>query len=219
MANGEWLTQLMAGLGGAFTGATQAKERMALEAEAERKRMEQENERQRLANQRTLASNLFKGPLTQENIMKYAGETGDITGAMGASRFLPEPAKLKPTIEGVNPQGYKYSFDPNTNQTITSPVREFRAPRETGERPLTQAQLGAGLTFYNRYLESATPVEKARRQKLVSDLETQFPSLKGNRGALGYMLMGGMRGMPEEDAGDPMAALRRLSGMGLTPNP
>lgn len=49
MANGEWLTQLMAGLGGAFTGATAAKERMALEAERKRKMEEERTMREALA--------------------------------------------------------------------------------------------------------------------------------------------------------------------------
>lgn len=49
MANGEWLTQLMAGLGGAFTGATQARERMGLEAERKRLLDEQQSMREALA--------------------------------------------------------------------------------------------------------------------------------------------------------------------------
>lgn len=49
MANGEWLTQLMAGLGGAFTGATQARERMSQETERKRLMDEQQAMREALA--------------------------------------------------------------------------------------------------------------------------------------------------------------------------
>lgn len=221
MANGEWLTQLMAGLGGAFTGATQAKSRMAEEAEAQRLREERDLEKQRLANQRTLAANLFKGPMSEQGIMRYISETGDVSGGAAASRFLPEPAKTPSyTQRMVGPGRRVVMTDPMTGKSIYAMTPEGQPliePREAPqEQRLTPSQLGAGLTFYSRYLEGVSPVEQARRKKLISDLEAQFPAYRGNRGAIGYMLMGGMRGVPEDNSNDPLAALRRL-GM-INPN-
>ena len=184
MANGEWLTQLMAGLGGAFTGATQAKERMALEAEAERKRQEQELERQRLANQRTLAANLFKGPLTQENIMKYAGETGDITGAMGASRFLPEP-KAKPRTQYDPSRGGIVDVDEGTFRAIPGlPSRPTRTttPRDTGPTKEEEQIGGAWLT---NWLGTADPEDRMRRSVLFNQMRKQGVPY----GQIGWSLM------------------------------
>ena len=222
MANGEWLTQLMAGLGGAFTGATQAKSRMAEEQEAERLRQERDLEKQRIANQRTLAANLFKSPLTGENISKFLGAGGDIQTASAARLLMPEPDRTPSYTQRTVGQGRRVMMtDPTTGRSIYAMTPEGQPliePREAPqEQRLTPSQLGAGLTFYSRYLEGVSPVEQARRKKLISDLEAQFPAYRGNRGAIGYMLMGGMRGMPEDTSNDPLAALRRL-GM-MNPNP
>jgi hypothetical protein len=54
MANGEWLTQLLSGLGGAFTGEVAARGRIAEEEEAKRRREEQQAERDRLKRIQTL---------------------------------------------------------------------------------------------------------------------------------------------------------------------
>jgi hypothetical protein len=196
MANGEWLTQLMAGLGGAFTGATQAKSRMAEEQEVQRKKMELENERARVKRIQELRSS----PLTETSRgeLLQLGETPSNIAAL-QELFTPEKPKAKPLIAGVNPQGFRYSFDPNTNQMTTSPVKEYRAPRETTqERPLTQTQRGAGLTFYNRYFNDPTlaknPEEQTMRKSLLRELEIQFP--RASKAELGYMMMGGMRGLP-----------------------
>lgn len=203
MANGEWLTQLMAGLGGAFTGATQAKSRMAEEAEAERLRQERDLEKQRLANQRTLASNLFKGPMSEQGIMRYISETGDVSGGAAASRFLPEPTKTPSyTQRMVGPGRRVVMTDPMTGKSIYAMTPEGQPliePREAPqERPLTQTQRGAGLTFYNRYFNDPTlannPQEKAARQSLLRELQTQFS--RASKAELGYMMMGGMRGLP-----------------------
>ena len=205
MANGEWLTQLMAGLGGAFTGATQAKERMALEEEAQRKKQEVENERARIKRIQELRGS----PLT-EGSRSELFRLGETPGNIAALQdmYAPEKPKAKPLIQGVNPQGFKYSFDPNTNQMTTSPVKEYRAPRDTPqERPLTQTQRGAGLTFYNRYFNDPTlaknPQEQTMRKSLLRELEIQFP--RASKAELGYMMMGGMRGMPRnaQDEVDP----------------
>lgn len=205
MANGEWLTQLMAGLGGAFTGATQAKSRMAEEQEAQRKKMELENERARVKRIQELRGS----PLTEASRSELfrLGETPQTIAAL-QEMYAPEKPKAKPLIAGVNPQGFRYSFDPNTNQMTTSPVKEYRAPRETPqERPLTQTQRGAGLTFYNRYFNDPTltknPEEQTMRKSLLRELEIQFP--RASKAELGYMMMGGMRGMPRgvQDEVDP----------------
>lgn len=202
MAN-EWLTQLMAGLGGAFTGATAANERIALEQERERQRQERALEKQRLENQRTLASNLFKGPMSEQNIMKYIGETGDVSGGAAASRFLPEPARTPSYTQRTVGQGRRVMMtDPTTGRSIYAMTPEgqpMTQPRETQqERPLTQTQRGAGLTFYNRYFNDPTiaknPEETTVRQSLLRELKTQFP--RASNAELGYMIMGGMRGLP-----------------------
>ncbi len=196
MANGEWMNQLIAGLGGAFTGAGQARSRMAEEQEAERKKKETENERARLKRIQELRGS----PLTEASRSELfrLGDTPSNIAAL-QDMYAPEKPKAKPLIQGVNPQGFRYSFDPNINQMTTSPVKEYRAPRETPqERPLTQTQRGAGLTFYNRYFNDPTltknPEEQTMRQSLLRELQTQFPL--ASKADLGYMMMGGMRGMP-----------------------
>lgn len=93
MANGEWLTQLMAGLGGAFTGATQAKSRMAEEAEAERKRMELENERARLKRIQELRGGGFSEASARELL-----SLGETPGNVESLKDLFTP-KAKPTYE------------------------------------------------------------------------------------------------------------------------
>lgn len=99
MANGEWLTQLMAGLGGAFTGATQAKSRMAEEAEAERKRMELENERARLNRIQQLRGGGFSEASARELL-----SLGETPGNVESLRELFTP-KAKPTYEERKEQG------------------------------------------------------------------------------------------------------------------
>jgi len=99
MANGEWLTQLMAGLGGAFTGATQAKSRMAEEAEAERKKMELENERARLNRIQQLRGGGFSEASARELL-----SLGETPGNVESLRELFTP-KAKPTYEERNERG------------------------------------------------------------------------------------------------------------------
>ncbi len=93
MANGEWLTQLMAGLGGAFTGATQAKSRMAEEAEAQRKRMELENERERLRRIQQLRGGGFSEASARELL-----SLGETPSNIAALQEMYQP-KGKPTYE------------------------------------------------------------------------------------------------------------------------
>lgn len=126
MANGEWLTQLMAGLGGAFTGESMARERIAQEQEAERKRQEAENERERLRRIQELRGQ----PFSDANAAKLLG-LGDTPQAVAALKDMFTPkTQRKPLIEGVGKDNRRYSFDPNTGETTFSPVEEYRAPRE-----------------------------------------------------------------------------------------
>ena len=97
MANGEWLTQLMAGLGGAFTGESMARERIAQEQEAERKRQEAENERERLRRIQELRGQ----PFSDANAAKLLG-LGDTPQAVAALKDMFTPkTQRKPLIEGV----------------------------------------------------------------------------------------------------------------------
>jgi hypothetical protein len=217
MANGEWMNQLIAGLGGAFTGAGQARSRMAEEAEAQRKKMETENERARLKRIQELRGS----PLTEASRSELF-RLGDTPSNIAALQELSTPEKPKSpsyTQRMVGPGRRVVMTDPMTGKSIYAMTPEGQPliePREAPqEQRLTPSQLGAGLTFYSRYLEGVSPVEQARRKKLISDLETQFPAYRGNRGAIGYMLMGGMRGMPEDNPDDRLAALRRLGMMNL----
>lgn len=143
MANGEWMNQLIAGLGGAFTGAGQARSRMAEEQEAERKRMETENERARLKRIQELRGGGFSDASARELL-----SLGETPGNISSLKDLFTPTKAKPDyIEGVNPQGRKYRYDPATGETITSPITEYRAPREATTGP-TAGEKRAAETEY-----------------------------------------------------------------------
>lgn len=190
MANGEWLTQLMAGLGGAFTGATQANERMAQEAERERLRQERELEKQRLANQRSLAASLFKGPMTEQGILRYIGETGDVSGGAAASRFLPEP---KPKYEERPRNGGTALYKDGVFQSYIDrppPTPRARTPRETGP---TKEEEGVGLAYLDQWLNEPIPqdeagrLEKARRERLWRTLRSRNENAPP--GVLGYYIM------------------------------
>jgi len=189
MANGEWLNQLIAGLGGAFTGATQPKSRMAEEQEVQRKKMELENERARVKRIQELRSS----PLTETSRgeLLQLGETPSNIAAL-QELFTPEKPKAKPLIAGVNPQGFRYSFDPNTNQMTTSPVK--RRETET-ERPLSRLERGEGLSFFRRFMSDESlrqnPVEATRRVMMMQELKNRFPGISDEE--LGQMLMGGSR--------------------------
>lgn len=171
MANGEWLTQLMAGLGGAFTGAGQANERMAQEAERERLRQERELEKQRLENQRMLVKNLFKGPMSEESVLRYMGETGDITGGAAMSRFLPE--KTKPRTQYDPSRGGIVDVDAGTFRAIPGlPSRPTRAQtiRETGPTKEEEQIGGAWLT---NWLGTGDETDRMRRSVLFNQMRKQ----------------------------------------------
>lgn len=146
MANGEWLTQLMSGLGGAFTGETMARERIALEAEQERKRQEEERRQEEAANERERLrqiQELRRQPFTKELGQQLLG-LGDTPQSVAALQdiFVPKTPR-KPLIEGVGKDNRRYTFDPNTGETTVSPFEEYRAPREPKSEGPTAAETRA----------------------------------------------------------------------------
>lgn len=198
MAN-EWLTQLMAGLGGAFTGATQARERMAIEEERKRKLDE-------AMQQREMARNLFRGQPTTAQIGEYLGGGGDVTTASLAARLgIPEEAPKART-----------QYDPTRGVIIDvdtgkfTPIAGLPARTTTpSERPPSRTETGAGLVAYRRFLNDPAlannPTEKASRQQLVNDIRMQYRGITDAE--IGRMLMraGGSRSVPrpmEEDEWD-----------------
>jgi hypothetical protein len=197
MAN-EWLTQLMAGLGGAFTGATAANERIALEQERERQRQERALEKQRLENQRTLSANLFKGPLTGENISKFLGAGGDIQTASAARLLMPESARTPTYTQRTVGQGGRVMMtDPTTGRSIyaMTPEGQPMTQRSEVEPPMSRLERGEGLSFFRRYLSDESlrqnPTEATRRVMMVQELKNRFPGITEDE--IGQMLMGGSR--------------------------
>lgn len=88
-------------------------------------------ERDRLKRIQQLRSGGFS-EATQSELLSL----GETPGNVESLRDLFTPTKAKPDyIEGVNPQGRKYRYDPATGETVTSPVTEYRAPRETPSGP------------------------------------------------------------------------------------
>lgn len=155
MANGEWLTQLMSGLGGAFTGETMARERIALEAEQERKRQEEQRRQEEAANERERLrqiQELRRQPFTKELGQQLLG-LGDTPQSVAALQdiFVPKTPR-KPLIEGVGKDNRRYTFDPNTGETTVSPFEEYRAPKSEGP---TAAETRAETRAERRAAETA----------------------------------------------------------------
>ena len=197
MANGEWLTQLMAGLGGAFTGATQARSRMAEEQEAQRKKMELENERARLKRIQELRGS----PLTEASRSELF-RLGETPGNIAALQEMSTPEKPKApsyTQRMVGPGRRVVLTDPMTGKSIYAMTPEGQPliqPRETEtERPLSRLERGEGLTFFRRFMSDESlrqnPVEATRRVMMVQELKNQYPGITDEE--LGQMLMGGSR--------------------------
>jgi len=159
MANGEWLTQLMAGLGGAFTGATQAKSRMAEEAEAQRKRMELENERARLNRIQQLRGGGFSEASARELL-----SLGETPGNVESLRDLFTP-KAKPTYEERKEDGgvaiYK---DGQFSGWKRQPPKDREVP-----------------TMPDRLSPSAARMERGRMQSDVEQAQSAFSSLMRQR--------------------------------------
>lgn len=215
MANGEWLTQLMAGLGGAFTGATQAKERMALEAEAERKRQEQENERTRLKRIQQLRG----GPLTEASRSELL-QLGETPSNISALQDIFTP-KAKPTYEERNERGGVAIYEdgkfrswkirpPSERETPSGPTpADIRAARtelrgaETGFRA-TMGQRPAEREFVNRMTDELdTPAFQQAMKNWRAD-STYAAGRREEAGRELRALLGGAGGI--QDGGAPAPA-------------
>lgn len=193
MANGEWLTQLMAGLGGAFTGATQARERMSIEEERKRREDEARTAREQERQRRELAAGLFRGQPTMAQLGEYLGQGGDVTTASLAAR-LGQPPEAKPTYEERPEDGGIAIY---RGGEFASWKRQPNRPRPTTPGP-SRTQQGAGLVMLRRFLDdpslATNAAEKARREALVRTLRTQYEGISDAE--LGMMLSGGMRSIP-----------------------
>ncbi len=165
MANGEWLTQLMAGLGGAFTGATQAKSRMAEEAEAQRKKMELENERARIRRIQQLRSS----PLTETSRGELL-QLGETPSNIAALQELFTPTKDKPRTQYDPSRGGIVDVDAGTFRAIPGLPSRPSAARDTGPTKEEEQIGGAWLT---NWLGAADPEDRMRRSVLFNQMRRQ----------------------------------------------
>lgn len=142
---------------------------------------------------------LFRGGDVTPELAGAAITAGVSPTVVGSAQMFGRRQETPPNyMEGVNQQGYKYRYNPETGQTITSPVREYRSPssEQTVRSTLpNDTQSGVGLAW----LLSGTPQERARKQNLLSQFEAANPSLRGKRGQIGYMLMQAERGTRGND--------------------
>lgn len=197
MANGEWLTQLLSGLGGAFTGEVAARGRIAEEEEAKRRREEQQAERDRLKRIQTLRQQPFSQETARQLLAE--GETPSNVAAYGtlSRSFMPKEPDYSSKV--VGPKGEVYFSEPGTGRSIraTDPTGQplFERVPSTGPRetPLTRAQLGAGRVFYSQFsggmMDTNDPQEAARRRQIIRDLEREYPG--ASQAEIGYYLMEG----------------------------
>jgi hypothetical protein len=176
MAN-EWLTQLMAGLGGAFTGATAANERIGLEQERERKRMETENERQRLQRIQQLRG----GPLTESSRGELL-KLGESPQNIAALQELFAPTKTKPRTQYDPLRGGIVNVDEGTFRQIPGLPSRPSTPRETGPTKEEEQIGGAWLT---NWLGTADPEDRMRRSTLFNQMRKQGVPY----GQIGWSLM------------------------------
>lgn len=165
MANGEWLTQLMAGLGGAFTGATQAKSRMAEEAEAERKRMELENERARLKRIQELRGGGFSEASARELL-----SLGETPSNIAALQELFTPTKTKPRTQYDPSRGGIVDVDAGTFRAIPGLPSRPSAARDTGPTKEEEQIGGAWLT---NWLGTGDEADRMRRSTLFNQMRRQ----------------------------------------------
>ncbi len=197
MANGEWLTQLLSGLGGAFTGEVAARGRIAEEQEATRKQTEQQMERDRLKRIQTLRQQPFSKEIASQLLGE--GDTPANVASYGAlsQSFMPDQPKYSSKVVGQ--KGDVYFAEPGTGKSIRATDPEGKplyervpstGPRET---PLTRAQLGAGRVFYSQFsggmMDTNDPQEAARRRQIIRDLEREYPG--ASPAEIGYYLMEG----------------------------
>jgi DNA-binding transcriptional MerR regulator len=176
MAN-EWLTQLMAGLGGAFTGATAANERIGLEQERERKRMETENERQRLQRIQQLRGGGFSEASARELL-----SLGESPQNIAALQELFTPTKAKPRTQYDPLRGGIVNVDEGTFRQIPGLPSRPSTPRETGPTKEEEQIGGAWLT---NWLGTADPEDRMRRSTLFNQMRKQGVPY----GQIGWSLM------------------------------
>jgi hypothetical protein len=116
MANGEWLTQLLSGLGGAFTGEVAARSRIAEEQETQRKLQEQQAEKDRLKRIQTLRQQPFSKEVVSQ--LLEAGDTPANIASYGtlSKSFMPKEPEYSNKI--VGPKGEVYFAEPGTGRSI-----------------------------------------------------------------------------------------------------
>lgn len=196
MANAEWLTQLLSGLGGAFTGEVAARGRLAQEEETQRKMQELQAEKER---QRRILE-LRGGPMS-EATQRELLQLGEAPSNINALRDMFMPTSPRYSSRNVGPRGEVYYTEPTSGKSIraTDPMGNPLSERvpsiggdESTNRPLTRAQIGAGLAWLNSQLNSTTSKEQADLfQKTYGALRTQYRNAPP--GEIGYYMMQGMR--------------------------
>lgn len=217
MANGEWLTQLMAGLGGAFTGAGQANARIAEEQEAERKRQEQQMERERIAAQRKLAEGLFSGPIDRDRIGKFLAAGGGLQEAQLARGLMPDEPKLKPRIEERREDGGVAIYeDGNFKSWKIRP----KAERETPSGP-TPADIRSARTELRGAEEGYRSVLRSRpRQSQFLNPLTRLPDTTAFQQAeQSWRPESTYAAQRRQGAGEELQALLQAGGMTPAPAP
>jgi hypothetical protein len=176
MANGEWLTQLLSGLGGAFTGEVAARGRIAEEQEMQRKLQEQQAEKERLKRIQTLRG----GPMsdaTQRELLQL-GETPTNINAL-REMFTP---KVKPTYEERTEDGGVSVYKDGQFSGWKT-----RAPRPTADRDTgpTQEEQQIGSAWLTNWLGTGPETDRMRRSVLFNQMRRQGIPY----GSIGYSLM------------------------------
>lgn len=195
MANGEWLTQLLSGLGGAFTGEVAARGRLAEEQEYKRRQDEAARQRE----QERQLSELRRGLLesfSPENAKAAAmgGLPMSEVTAIGRLSGSSQPTAPRYSSRNVGAGGEVYYTDPTTGRSIRAqtpegtPMRERVPSTATGtERGLTPSQRAQGIGFLTSFFAEPgqTMEEKMRRSSLFTSLQQQHE----DPSELGYALM------------------------------
>lgn len=174
MANGEWLNQLIAGLGGAFTGAGQARTRMAEEQEAERKRQEVQNERDRLKRIQALRGGQYSEASARELL-----SLGDTPGNVEALKEMFTP-KAKPKYEERKEPGGVSIYEDDRFKGWKS-----KTPAPTRETGPTKEEEQIGGAWLTNWLGTADPEDRMRRSTLYNQMRKQGVPY----GQIGWSLM------------------------------
>ena len=136
MANGEWLTQLLSGLGGAFTGEVAARGRIAEEEEAKRKRDEEERMREQTRQMGELRKNLLKS-FSPENARAAAAAGLPLSEVSGIAKLYEQP-KAEPKQEERRENGGIAIYEDGNFRSW-----KIRPPSER-EGPSLAQQIGEG---------------------------------------------------------------------------